>query len=525
MTKRVPNTIISIRHAMIVLFSGGLIIFGLVASANLRDDPTIDDVLSRTRNAVFGPTGQPDDRVLELQGPAKLFEMDMQGTFVFDRDGRFRGEFSIGEMAQITGYDGTHTWGHDPSGNVRTLQDGNEKSELLFYWFLSSYWLSPDNDMSLAVSPQDTTGDMVGIHIDAGHGVEGIVLIDRTTWLPQSLKTTQYGRDMIVNIGWGERLGDRALPKRLVMIDGGRTKIKWDITRIESLEEAPSYAKPGDTIRVVFDRAIEPKLRVMKASGGHLWVRPLINGRDMGWFLFDTGADATIIDERIARELDLPRIGELDSTGIGGRTKSVMHTVESLQLGGVRVENIPVYARNLTSKNRSMGTDVAGILGNDLLSQGIIVYDELDVAIEFHVPDMYELPDAQWQDMPVHNGKPAVHLEYEGHTGLFVIDTGAPGRLIIGPQAIDRYKLLEGRQTRSSAAFGSGGSVAARTGTVDYVLWGGERFENVPARFITQNQGSGADVQRDGIVGANLIRRFIVVFDIEGERIAYLDRR
>lgn len=43
--------------------------------------------------------------------------------------------------------------------------------------------------------------------------------------------------------------------------------------------------------------------------------------------------------------------------------------------------------------------------------------------------------------------------------------------------------------------------------------------------FVTENQGAGADVLSDGIVGANLIRRFIVVFDTEGERTAFLDHQ
>lgn len=120
-----------------------------------------------------------------------------------------------------------------------------------------------------------------------------------------------------------------------------------------------------------------------------------------------------------------------------------------------------------------MGVDVAGYLGMDLLSQGIIVYNERDVAIQFHVPDTYELPRGEWVDLPIHNGKPAVRLEYEGHAGLFVIDTGAPGRLIVGPQAIERNSLLEARQTQSARAYGTGGSVAARNGALDWVVWGG----------------------------------------------------
>ena len=56
-----------------------------------------------------------------------------------------------------------------------------------------------------------------------------------------------------------------------------------------------------------------------------------------------------------------------------------------------------------------------------------------------------------------------------------------------------------------------------------WVDWGPRRFENVPAEFLTEVRGAGADHEKDGIIGTDLLKRFVVVFDPVGERIGYVE--
>ncbi len=522
MPRRKPPAFSSLRVFAIVVGLAALCAVAIGPGLASREEPQIDDVLAQVRGALFGHDGVRGGEFIELRGPARIFDMELDGVLVFDGHLSYRTEFT-GDFVQISGHDGTITWEQSPGGNVQRLEAGNASFSRLFGWFLTGQWVAPESGLSLSVDRASTRRGMVGLHVDAGHGAEGVILIDRETWLPEVLRTTQFGREKTATLEWGERVGGVAVPRRLEMTDDGKTFVRWEIEQRSVLAQAPSFSQPSDAIKVVYDRSVAPELRTIKASGGHLWVRPLINGKDVGWFLFDTGANGTVIDERIARDLGLVSFGDIDSTGMGGRAESEIRKVGSMQLAGVRIEDVPIVSRDLSSKNRSMGVDVAGYLGVDLLAQGVIVYNERDVEISFHVPDMYDLLGGRWVKMPIHNSKPAVQLEYEGHSGLFVIDTGAPGRLIIGPHVVDRHNLLKGRKTQQTRAYGTGGSVSARNGALDWVEWGGRRFKNVPTMFVTEDKGAGADVLRDGIVGANLIRRFVVVFDIEGERIAFLE--
>jgi predicted aspartyl protease len=515
---RLPST--TLRVAALVA-AASLLFFG--PAVNSQEPGSAIDVIAQTRLAVFGPSAEPGKQLLELSGPASGFGMEFEGTLVFDQLGRYRTGF-VGKFTQMQGHDGEETWERDPSGDARRLQAGNAKFQHLFNWFLTSDWLVERDGLTLTQGKVKKSAAFATVQLDAGHGATATVTIDCSTWLPTQIEAEQFGRKMLIKITWLEKLGERMMPGSIKMTDGGKPKISWEMTESRVLDSTPSFSQPKDSLRVIFDRDISPKLEAKKASGGHIWVRPLINGKDMGWFLFDTGANGTVLDSKIAKKLEMPVVGAVDSTGIGGRSPAKMRFAKSMQLAGVRIEDVPVVSRDLSRLERSFGSKVAGILGMDLLSQGIIVYDESKLRVEFHVPDTFKLPRGKWEAMPIHNAKPAVRLEYEGHVGLFVIDTGAPGRLIFGPQATERHRMLEGRKTKRASASGTGGSVKARTGLIEYVKWGGQRFEEVPAMFLTENEGAGADVLRDGIVGANLIRRFVMVFDIEGERIAYMPR-
>ena len=137
-------------------------------------------------------------------------------------------------------------------------------------------------------------------------------------------------------------------------------------------------------------------------------------------------------------------------------------------------------------------------------------------------PTTYTLPAGTWDDLLDYNGKPTVKMRFEEHEGLFTIDTGNPGAILVSPLTVERLSLLDGRRTTTGAVGGFGGRVASQDGTLAWVKWGDRRFEDVPANFVTEKRGATADVTRDGIIGTDLLRRYRIIFDIQHGRAAYL---
>jgi len=43
-------------------------------------------------------------------------------------------------------------------------------------------------------------------------------------------------------------------------------------------------------------------IETRRGPSGHLWVKPLVNGKDVGWFMFDTGKTGMSIDPGVAHQ-------------------------------------------------------------------------------------------------------------------------------------------------------------------------------------------------------------------------------
>jgi hypothetical protein len=212
------------------------------------------------------------------------------------------------------------------------------------------------------------------------------------------------------------------------------------------------------------------------------------------------------------------------STGVGGQAKSEIRSIDWIQVGPVRLDSIPVSTGAISSLGLGLSDGHIGLLGMDVLGHCVIVYDLAGSRISLHDPSEYELPSGDWSPLLDYNGKPTVRMAFEDHTGLFTIDTGNIGAIIFGPYTTERLDLLDGRKTRSGTVGGIGGSVSARDGALEWVEWGGQRFHDVPAQFVSTKRGASADRFRDGIIGTDLVERLVVVFDMSNGRIAFLPR-
>ena len=58
--------------------------------------------------------------------------------------------------------------------------------------------------------------------------------------------------------------------------------------------------------------------RMIDATSGRI----LIDGKDIGWFILDSGAEVSVIDKGAADEIKLASVGHQPLTGVGGNVMS-----------------------------------------------------------------------------------------------------------------------------------------------------------------------------------------------------------
>ncbi len=117
----------------------------------------------------------------------------------------------------------------------------------------------------------------------------------------------------------------------------------------------------------------------------------LINGASRP-FVLDTGASATVIDQRTAEELQLPdadKMEEAHAVGCGPERTAVRFVrVDSLSVGGIHLSGLECGALSLGAICDKIGSEIAGVLGYDFLSRfkTTIDYREKRLTFESHEP-------------------------------------------------------------------------------------------------------------------------------------------
>lgn len=157
------------------------------------------------------------------------------------------------------------------------------------------------------------------------------------------------------------------------------------LTTAQSLD--PSNPRPTGLLHTLADRRGSADVFRMKLpANAHIVVPfartdPLpilkvrINGSHDVYFLIDTGAPTVVLDSSFAAELGLKTVALGQGTFAGGKQAPVLGaTLPSLELGGLRIDNIP--ARILATRGFELtGPRIDGIIGTAFLAHFLSTID------------------------------------------------------------------------------------------------------------------------------------------------------
>jgi hypothetical protein len=186
----------------------------------------------------------------------------------------------------------------------------------------------------------------------------------------------------------------------------------------------------------------------------------------------------------------------------------------------------PIYGGiDLTSLSTAIGTPIIGMCGYDLFCRAVVEIDMERLRVSVFDPEKYELERGSWQELAIVGRHPCVRCSFAGGEGLFRLDTGAaPDTVTFNAPAVERLRLLEGRETRPAELRGVGGTMQAQTGTLAWFEIGGYRFLRPRVNFATAKQGAFAGTSLCGNIGGVFLAPFIIVLDYGRSRIALVPR-
>lgn len=512
------------------LITASLLLFHLISTQAPTEPQTATDVMQQVRQATNFSKEKIPETGLQFTGKGTFAGLPAQYTLLFNRQGHFV-QTTSSRLTTGSGYDGTHAWIKDLGGEQRIQELADRNNTIVSGLLASSLWLDPGSGMKFTLEegqPKDGMYTLKFIHQPTE--VTGTIQIDAKTWLPVQCSIKAEGQK--VTRKWSGIIDFQGIqfPKTHHALSGSDGVESYTI---ESIQAAPTFIRnpyaPLITppIDVIFDDKQPAELEVMRAKTGHLLVKPKVNGKEVGWFIFDSGAGATVLDTKLIKELELEQFGELPAIGVGGTVKTRFSKPDSISLGRATFKDPTVIGLDLAFLSIPMGAKIAGVIGYGVFHRCIVELDMETNTVALFDPKTYDQSRVQnrWQKLYQTARIACVEAEFEGHRGIFKLDTGAAGSTVaIHAPTVEKLKLLEGRSTTDSLSGGVGGNISTKSGKLKYFELGGHRTEGIEATFATTNKGAFNSSDTMGNIGGDLLKPFKIVMDYQNKRIAFVKR-
>ncbi|CAN5452830.1 hypothetical protein BH10PSE1_BH10PSE1_07060 [soil metagenome] len=209
-------------------------------------------------------------------------------------------------------------------------------------------------------------------------------------------------------------------------------------------------------------------------------VEAVVGGRTVR-ALIDSGAQFSVIDKQLFASLGQPHTFDMPllAYGVGGGAQLGKGVTLEVGLGATRVENLRAAILDLGPLASKDGLGTPLILGQDVLSQGL-----LDIDVEKRrlrlLPPGSATPGHVVPVEVRRVGKAlGTTITVEGATIQAVIDTGASGLLSLSREAAEGAGLFDGRSHDAGSSLVLGGSVVSMVVEARTVTFGDQLYRRV----------------------------------------------
>jgi predicted aspartyl protease/Flp pilus assembly protein TadD len=256
-------------------------------------------------------------------------------------------------------------------------------------------------------------------------------------------------------------------------------------------------------------------------------------GKELLRFVLDTGSGMSVISEETAKKLGLRSVargGLARAVGGGGKFEIVYGFLSSLELGDVRVGNVPVYIRHFFDDKNP----VDGYLGLSVISRFIASVDygnttfSLRRASNSSEPEPGATKTGKTEESRIAAGAVEIPVRTTASGFLsgevwvegiekplnFIVDTGASVS-VISEKLSEQEDLGSYLLPTRMRVFGAAGIAEdVKTVLLPKVLLGTFARERINAAVLDlEPLNETAGFAQDGILGANFLRHFRVSFD------------
>jgi len=511
---------------------GCLIVLVSLSSAVVAQDRAPRGALDRCAEALGGRERLAAVKSLRKVYKARMAGLDGRLEEWSTKDGSFRMRLDLGVVEIVRAYDGNTAWQRDQNGAVARMS-GPELLDLVWqgYWATWSCLL----DGRVRGHARDL-GDEAGAHkveLAPEGGRKTTVWFDAKTGLPARTEAPSGDQLQVTRFSdWQRHDGIQFAGKVEQVVGKGKAAqvatYELETVEVNAKPPAGTFGKPRSASpKPSFVRGSSVRDIPIELNSVHIYLQLRINDSEPKWFLFDTGAGATVLSQTVADELGIESLGKARGRGAGEGSVPVSFA-RGVRLGlpGVRIPPGTVALIPLTEIEKRTGRELDGILGYDFIRQFVVEIDYVGRKMHLHDP-------ATWK----YAGKGrVVRLQLQGNRPIaaatitsggrpipaqFLIDTGANAGLMFAGPFTKQHELLEklDKKLFFRGGYGVGGESTGWIGRLDRLEFGGLKFDRPLASFSEDKAGAGADPDYAGILGGRILSCCRVFVDYSRERL------
>lgn len=489
--------------------------------------PSADEIMQRVRQAMNYSLEKIPEAGLILEGKSNYDGVDRARIRIhFNRQGHFLSELA----SSLEGYDGKDVWSKDSSGESKLLELSKRRESLLKVALYSGLWIDKSSGMTYAQSKDLALPDEYLLQFSHEPSqLTGTISIDKKLLFPRKCKYFSVKGEYVIITWKGTLSYEGMLWRRNIEIAEGdwRFSYHWEsVTAATKTGDNPFRPHISPPTNMTFDSGKAALLEVKKANSGDLLVRPLINGKDVGWFLLSSAYPGNVLHARTARKLNLETYGEEQARAVDGSVKANWSRLKTISMGRMTIHDPLVLNMELPADlDDASGVPIAGIIGQEMFRYCVIEVDYVTSRVALFDPKTYEQERGKkyWQKLFVLRGF-GVEAEFEGHKGIFLLGIARGNTVAIPSSVAKKLNLLEGRELKDIFIRGDDGKEAAKKGKLKYFEIGGHRHEDVEAIFTTSETVTLGNPDVSGMIGGELLKPFQIVFDYQNRRIAFVKR-
>ena len=438
--------------------------------------------------------------------------------------GQFERRADFGLFNEADGVDATGCWHQDISRQVHAcdsdeaLQVAASESYLAGRGYLFPTRVPARFRRLAAVSENGQRYDRLEITPRQGRLLT--LWLDGSTHLPRravmQLSTTLQSIDYADY----REVSGLVLPFGIVTGDGNAAnddRVKLDSWRVDTAPQAP-LARPSNAVTDarISGGGASASTRLWLA-GGRLLVEATINGQGPFPFILDTGGHAILTPEAAA-QLGLKAQGKGVSYGSGEGSTGIQYTrVDKLGIGAVELDDQPflVLPLGYSTVERGKEPPIAGLIGLELFERfaARLDYDAQQLTLwpldgfSYHGSGTV-VPLRFTEDMPL------VQAALDGHRGIFGIDTGNSGDLLLfGPWARSSGLVARYQAGLPLVSYGAGGASTNYAARARSFELGSLPPQRPVARLALDRAGAFSSRSEAGNIGQSVLSRYNITFD------------